>query len=64
MAPEFFRGPDDAPMAREEDGTERLATPREVLDHFQGDEHRRWPAGPEDANEAAARIVKKATEGK
>jgi hypothetical protein len=33
--PFYFYSGDGKPMIREDDGTERDATPREVLDHFQ-----------------------------
>lgn len=45
---------DGKPIVREDDGTERDATPSEVLDHFQD----------RDANQIAFDVVRRATEGR
>jgi hypothetical protein len=42
--PHYFYGPQDTPMAREGDGTERAATANEILKHFP--DTRRWPSSP------------------
>ena len=42
--PHYFYGPKDMPMVREDDGTERVATASEILEHFP--DTRRWPSLP------------------